>query len=55
MDVGRERDVADLVKHGEKVVGRIAEWGELEQAFAELAALEDFGFERDGAVRRGED
>ena len=43
-----------IVEHREKVVCRPG-WGELEQPLAELAALDDFGFECDGAVRRRED
>ena len=39
----------------EKVAGRAAEWGELQQTLAELAALDDFGFERNCAVGRRED
>ena len=51
MDVRRQRNVADGVEYGEEVVNR----RELEQALAELATLEDFGFKRDRAVRRGKD
>ena len=43
--------MADAIEDGEEVVNR----GELEQALAELAALKDFGFERDCAGRRGKD
>ncbi len=55
MDVGRQRDVADLVEHGEEVICRVREWRELEKTLAELAALDDFGFERNCAVWRRED
>ena len=41
MNVGRERDVADAIQSGVEVIYRV----ELEQAVAELAARDDFGFE----------
>jgi hypothetical protein len=50
-DVGRQRDVADAVERGEKIIDRL----ETQQALAELAALQHLGFERDGAVGRGKD
>ena len=56
MDVGRERSVTDLVEDGEEVI-LLGIWdrSEFEQAFAVFTALENFGFERDGAGGRGED
>jgi len=51
MDVRRQWRMADGVEHGEEVVN----WRELEQTLTELATLEDFGFERDGAGGRGKD
>ncbi len=43
--------MADAVENGEEVVDR----SELEQALAELAALEHFGFEHNLACGRGKD
>ena len=45
MNVGRQRDVADAIEGGEEIVHRL----ELKKAVAELAALQDFGFQFDGA------
>jgi len=50
-DVGRQRDVADTVERGEEVIDRL----EAQQALTELAALQHFSFEGDGAVGRGKD
>ena len=46
MNIGRQWHVSDAIEDGEEIVDR----GELEQPVAELSALEDFGFERNGAV-----
>jgi hypothetical protein len=51
MDVRRQWRVANRVEHSEEVVNR----SEFKKALAELATLEDFGFERDVAVGCGED
>jgi hypothetical protein len=50
MDVGRQGYMADAVEDGEEIVHRL----EAQQALAELAALDDFGFKRDAAGRIGE-
>ncbi len=51
MNVGRQRDVADAIESREEIFHRF----ELKQPVAELAALEDFGFQFDGAGRRWKD
>jgi hypothetical protein len=49
-DVGRQGDVADAVKDGEKIV----HWFEAQHALAELASFENLGFKRNAAIGRGE-
>src|SRR6516165_9629760 len=45
MNVGRQRHVTDLVENGKEII----DWSEFEEPVAELAALQDLGFEQDGA------
>lgn len=50
-DVGRQGHVADAIEDVKEVFGRL----ELQEAFAEFATVEDFGFEKDFAGWGGKD